>query len=110
MDTSLEKVRNFVGTECVEYVVGRFPGSLSTTRISDRFAIVHLDCDLYQPTAAALDFFYPRLSPGGLFFLHDYSSGHWNGCARAIDDFFKDKPERPVLIPDKSGTAVIVKS
>jgi len=110
VDTSLEKVKAFVGTDSVEYVVGRFPDSLTTVKIPDRFAIVHLDCDLLQPTAAGLAFFYPRLSPGGLFILHDYSSGHWSGCAQAIDAFFKDKPERPVLIPDKSGTAVVVKS
>lgn len=110
VDTSLERVKNFVGTDRVEYVVGRFPDSLSAAKVPDRFAIVHLDCDLYRPTAAGLDFFYPRLSPGGLIILHDYSSGHWSGCATAIDSFLKDKPERPVLIPDKSGTAVLVKS
>ena len=108
-DTSLEKVNDFVGTDCVEYVVGRFPNSLTTVKISNHFAIVHLDCDLYQPTADGLTYFYPRLSSGGLLILHDYSSGHWSGCARAIDAFLKDKPERPVLIPDKSGTAVLVK-
>jgi hypothetical protein len=26
---------------------------------------------------AALDFFYPRMSPGGLIMVHDYSSGWW---------------------------------
>jgi len=78
-------------------------------KIPNHFAIVHLDCDLYQPTADGLTYFYPRLSSGGLLILHDYSSGHWSGCARAIDAFLKDKPERPVLIPDKSGTAVLVK-
>ena len=108
-DTSLDSVKNFIGTDSVEYVVGRFPDSLSTVKIADRFAIVHLDCDLYQPTAAGLAYFYPRLSAGGLLILHDYSSGHWSGCAQAIDAFLKDKPERPVLIPDKSGTAIIVK-
>jgi hypothetical protein len=109
-DTSLQKVKQFVGADRVEYIVGRFPDSLSTAQIPDQFAVVHLDCDLFQPTAAGLAFFYPRLSPGGLFILHDYSSGHWSGCARAVDAFFKDKPERPVLMPDKSGTAILVKS
>lgn len=109
-DTSLQKVKQFVGEDRVEYVVGRFPDSLSTVKVPDRFAIVHLDCDLLQPTAAGLAFFYPRLSPGGLFVLHDYSSGHWSGCAKAIDAFLKDKPERLVLMPDKSGTAILVKS
>jgi hypothetical protein len=109
-DTSLDSVRNFVGTASVDYVVGRFPDSLSNAQVPDRFAIVHLDCDLYQPTAAGLAFFYPRLSPGGLLILHDYSSGHWNGCAQAIDKYLSDKPERPVLMPDKSGTAIVVKA
>jgi predicted O-methyltransferase YrrM len=109
-DTSLDAVKSFIGLDAVEYVVGRFPDSLSTARLTDRYAIVHLDCDLYQPTAAAIAYFYPRLSPGGLLIMHDYSSGHWRGCAQAIDAFLKDKPERPVLMPDKSGTAIIVKS
>jgi hypothetical protein len=108
-DTSFEAVKKFVGAQAVEYVVGRFPDSLSKVVIAERFAIVHLDCDLYQPTVAGLSYFYPRLSPGGLLILHDYSSGHWGGCARAIDEFLKDRPERPVLLPDKSGTAIIVK-
>jgi predicted O-methyltransferase YrrM len=109
-DTSLEAVKAFVGAEGVEYVVGRFPDSMSQVTISARFAIVHLDADLEQPTAAALAFFYPRLSPGGLLILHDYSSGRWPGCTKAIDEFFKDKAERPVLMPDKSGTAIVVKA
>jgi hypothetical protein len=64
-DTSLEAVRSFIGTEYVEYVVGRFPESLSRIERPDRFAIVHLDCDLNKPTAAGLSYFYPRLSSGG---------------------------------------------
>jgi O-methyltransferase len=76
-------------------------------KFGDRFATVHLDCDLYKPTAAGLAYFYPRFSVGGLLILRDYSSDHWSGCAQAIDAFLKDKPERPVLIPDKSGTDII---
>lgn len=108
-DTSLEAVRRFVGAEAVTYVVGRFPDSLAQIAMPERFALVHLDCDLYQPTLAGLSCFYPRLSSGGLLILHDYSSGHWSGCAKAIDGFMTGKPERPVLLPDKSGTAIIVK-
>jgi hypothetical protein len=26
---------------------------------------------------------------------------------KAVDKFIADKPERPILIPDKSGTAVV---
>jgi hypothetical protein len=108
-DASLDAVKRLVGTQSVDYVVGRFPDSLSQVSMPDRFAVVHLDCDLYKPTAAGLHTFYPRLSPGGLLILHDYSSGHWSGCARAVDEFFSGKPERPVLLPDKGGTAMVVK-
>jgi O-methyltransferase len=109
-DTSLEAVKVFVGPENVRYVAGRFPDSLAGMAMPERFALVHLDCDLYQPIAAGIAYFYPRLSPGGLLIVHDYSSGHWGGCAQAIDAFLTDKPERPVLLPDKSGTAIIVKA
>jgi predicted O-methyltransferase YrrM len=109
-DSSLQTVKNLVGSDAVEYVVGKFPESLSGIRTADRFALVHLDCDLYKPTAAGLAYFYPRLSPGGLLIMHDYTSGHWKGCAQAIDEFLKDKPERPILIPDKSGSAILVKA
>ena len=88
---------------------GGFLKSITRIELPDRFAIVHLDCDLNKPTAAGLSYFYPRLSSGGLLILHDYSSGHWGGCSDAIDDFMKDKPERPVLMPDKAGTAIVVK-
>jgi hypothetical protein len=108
-DTTLRNVQEFVGLDAVEYVVGRFPDSLATVECPDRFAIVHLDCDLHQPMAAGIAYFYPRLSPGGLLIVHDYASGRWSGCAQAVDEFLRDKPERPVLLPDKSGTAIVVK-
>jgi hypothetical protein len=109
-DTSLEEVKAFVGIDRVEYIVGRFPDSLAPQRLPQQFSVVHLDCDLHDPMLAGLDFFYPRLSSGGLLILHDYSSGHWAGGSQAIDGFMADKPERLVLMPDKSGTAIMIKS
>lgn len=35
---------------------------------ADRYAFVHVDLTLYEPTLAALDYFYPRLSAGGVIF------------------------------------------
>jgi hypothetical protein len=109
-DTSLEAVSAFVGTEGVVYVPGFFPDSLRSAPGMGKFALVHIDCDLYEPMKAGLEFFYGRMSPGGFLVLHDYSSGHWPGIRRAVDEFLVDKPERIVLIPDKSGTAVLRKA
>jgi hypothetical protein len=106
-DTSLDAVRQLVRNEdlCI-YCPGYFPDTASAVDHDTSFAFVHLDCDLYEPTAAALRFFYPRLSPGATVVIHDYSSGHWPGVTQAVDEFLAGKPERIVLIPDKSGSAV----
>jgi hypothetical protein len=110
-DTSLDLVRSVVGdNDDVHYVKGYFPASVTDDIRSCRFAVVHLDCDLHDPTKAGLEFFYPRLSPGGLLILHDYSSLFWKGCKTAIDDFVAGIPEPLVLIPDKSGTAMLRKN
>ncbi len=109
-DTSLGGVQNLVGTANSIYVVGYFPQSIEGKTIPDKFAIVHLDADLYEPMKAGLEYFYPRLSPGGALIMHDYASGEWPGTTRAVDEFFRDKIEKPVIIPDKSGTAVVRKA
>ena len=44
---------------------GYFPDTAEKVS-NEKFALVNLDADLYQPTKAALEFFYPRLSPGAL--------------------------------------------
>lgn len=110
-DTSLDLVKNAVGTDNVVFVKGWFPDSL--TQIDQNaasYAIAHIDCDLYAPFKSALEYFYPRVAPGGFLILHDYSSYAWDGAERAVDEFFADKPESVVLIPDKSGTAVVRKA
>jgi hypothetical protein len=109
-DTSLEAVRELVGEESVRYIKGYFPES--TSQLSDdlSFCLVHLDCDLYAPILSALKYFYPRLIPGGFLIVHDYSSLHWKGAEKAVDEFFADKTESIVMLPDGAGSAVIRKA
>ncbi|MEO6655875.1 MAG: class I SAM-dependent methyltransferase [Pyrinomonadaceae bacterium] len=109
-DTSLASVRKFVGEENVQYICGYFPQSLAQIQEDPHFCLVHIDCDLYAPFKDALEYFYPRLVEGGMLVMHDYASYTWQGVETAVDAFFEDKPERPILIPDKSGTAVIRKA
>jgi hypothetical protein len=110
-DTSVEKVKAFLGDSTnLQFVPGRFPETVAAVPDQECFALVHLDCDLYQPTKAALEFFYSRMSPGGLIVIHDYSSGRWPGVAQAVDAFLADKPEHLVSMPDASGSAVIVRN
>jgi len=109
MDTSIEAVRGLVGSSNVELIAGYFPDSITTASAMTRYALVHLDCDLYAPMHAGLEFFYPKLVTGGFLVIHDYMSLYWDGVEKAIDEFFADKPERFIPIPDKSGTIAIRK-
>jgi hypothetical protein len=109
-DTSLDYVHDLVGEEGVRFVKGRFPESIPPDLRASRFCLVHIDCDLYEPTRAGLEFFHPRLSPGGLLIVHDYANPYWAGIKRAVDEFCRTIPERPVVFSDKSGTAMLRKS
>lgn len=76
----------------------------------ERFAFALLDLDLHRPTVASLEFIYPRLSPGGYLFVHDYNSPESNwACKRALDAFLTDKPELIIEVPDTWGSAMFRK-
>lgn len=76
--------------------------------IADRqFALVHVDVDLFDPTLAALEFFWPRLSTGGMVICDDYGATAYPGAQAAMDKYFADKQERPVEMP--SGQAIVTK-
>jgi hypothetical protein len=62
-----------------------------------RFKLVHIDVDLYQPTRDSVEFFYPRMVPGGVILCDDYGSTRCPGARRAMDEFFFEKPEGPVV-------------
>ncbi len=108
-DISLAAVCDFVGEQNVRFIQGYFPASIPADLDQAHFSVVHLDCDLYQPIKAGMAFFFPRLSPGGLMIVHDYSGVHWSGVKQAVDEFLHPRPERAVLLPDRGGTAIIRK-
>jgi hypothetical protein len=108
--TSLAAVQALVGNEDVTYVQGFFPESMSKVSMPERIAVAHIDCDLYEPMKAGLKEFYPRLSCGGIMLMHDYSSGHWPGATLAVNEFFEHLPDKPILLADKCGTAIVRKS
>jgi O-methyltransferase len=108
-NVSLERVKQLVGTQDVFFVPGYFPESCAQIELPREIVLAHLDCDLYEPTKAGLELFYPRVVPGGMIIVHDYSSGFWPGITKAVDEFFADRSERPILIPDRSGSVMIRK-
>lgn len=109
-DTSLPDVQRMIGERNAIFVKGYFPDSLAQIGEVDSFSLVHIDCDLEKPFVSALDYFYPRLKEGGFLIMHDYSSLFWPGAKKAIDNFFEDKAEFVIPVPDKSGTCIVRKT
>lgn len=75
----------------------------------ERFCFVSIDCDLYKPILAGLEFFYPRLVKGGYIFVHDYRSKYFTGVRSALNEFAQKNNISYCVIPDNTGTAVITK-
>ena len=89
---------------------GYFPDTIPEEEMT--FALVSLDCDLYEPILAGLRYFYPRLNEGGYIMLHDYNqSDHLKGVKKAVDEYEKEVGHRiiKIPIPDVCGTLVISK-
>jgi O-methyltransferase len=108
-DTSLADVKSFIeGNENTYFHPGYFPDT--TAMLPDqRYAFVNIDADLYNPTLAALKYFYPRMSPGGVIMVHDYNH-NWEGARKAVEEFAADIPEIITPVADWQGSVTITKS
>jgi O-methyltransferase len=98
-DASLDSVRAFLhGCPNIEIYPGLFPESASTVH-GRAFSLVHVDVDVHASVVACCEFFYPRLSPGGVLVFDDYGMVTCPGAKRAVDDFFASTVDRPIYLP-----------
>ncbi len=106
-DTSLDAVRSLVGNEpWIDYRPGLVPDTFAG--LADcTVRLAHVDLDIYEGILSACEFIYPRLVPGGMMVFDDY--GFWTcpGARAAVDQFFADKPERPLALP--TGQAIMTR-
>lgn len=108
-DTSVESVKEKLKKHPnIKFYKGDFKTQCHLAE-DERFALVSIDVDLAKPTAEGLRFFYPRLLPGGVIFIHDYNP-KWPELMRVVDDFLKEIPENAVLASDKDSSLIIVKN
>lgn len=106
-DTSLEKVKKRLVSEKFIFHAGYFPETAQETK-DEIFALVNMDSDLYKPTRAGLEFFYPRLAPGGAIIVHDYNPD-WPGIMQAVDEFAVSVSATTIPLADQDSSVMIVK-
>lgn len=107
-DTTINEVLKKMNSpeKCV-ICEGYFPQTAEN--IEDKFALVSLDADLYEPILNGLKYFYPRLVKGGYIFVHDYGGYLWPGVKIAVDEFCRQHNVSIVPILDRCLSVIITK-
>lgn len=86
-DVKMQDIIEKLDMDTCKIIKGFFPDSINSECKNTRYSFVHLDCDLYSPTKAGLEFFWERLNEGGFIFIHDYFTGYWEGVTKAVNEF-----------------------
>ena len=58
-------------------------------------SVLILDCDLFESYKVCLTHLYPKIQKGGWIVFDEYFSPHYPGARVAVDEFFRDKKEKP---------------
>ena len=108
-DTSLEAVQKHVTSNLndasfIKFHKGYIPETFANLE-QHEIALAHIDVDIYKAIHDSCDFIYPRLQNGGFMVFDDYGFGSCPGARTAVDEFFADKPEQPLVLP--TGQAVV---
>lgn len=99
-------VNTFKDFKNVEIVKGIVPMSLSTVKI-DKVAYLSIDMNCAQPERETLEFFWPKIVPGGIIVLDDYIFSGRNAQQESADDFARSKGVRILSMP--TGQGIIIK-
>jgi hypothetical protein len=104
-----EKVAKYLrGFPFVRVEVGDIRDTAPTFAGESAFGLVHLDVDVYPITRYCLEFFGPRMVPGGVIVADDYGTTTCEGVKKAVDEFGARNPGFRVLHL-LTGQAVITK-
>ena len=96
---SLETVTNYLKAYPNVFLYkGAFP-TIAKPIEGKTFSFVHLDVDTYKSTLSCLEFFYPRVSTGGIILSHDYLRSV--GVTTTYHEFFEDKREPIISLTGK---------
>ena len=86
-DTDFDDVRQYLGEyKFVKVIKGQIQDVLPNLD-DNRFDLVHLDVDIYEPTLFALNNLEETISAGGIIIVDDYGFVTCPGVRKAVDQF-----------------------
>jgi O-methyltransferase len=111
-DTSLEavelRIRSIApNVDFVSFYKGFIPDTFTGLE-SQQISLAHIDVDIYRSVMDCCTFIYPRLVRGGFMIFDDYGEPSCPGARKAVDEFFADKPEMPLVL--HGGHALVFRS
>ena len=84
------KAKSFTNYELINGDVRNTLLDFLKKNTSEKFSLIHLDMDVYEPTAFVLDKLFDRLVTGGLIVIDDYNTVE--GATTAVDEFIVQHP------------------
>ena len=96
------------GKFCLKNIIfhqGYIPNLFNTLPKSpENIIYLHIDLNSAKPTISTLEYFLPRLVPGGVILFDDYGWSPYFDTKNAIDEFFYDKSGTLLKLP--TGQAI----
>lgn len=104
-------VRNLLLPEQCVICKGLFPDSVTKQAREENYCFVSIDVDFEDSIYAGIEFFYPRLSDGGILYIHDFNTYILQGVKAAVRRYEEKMNIRLKKVPlaDRAGTVVIIK-
>lgn len=81
--------------EQIILIKGKVEDTIPSQVPTNKIALLRLDTDWYESTAHELLHLFPLLHVPGVLVIDDY--GHWEGCRRAVDEYFAKNNTRLLL-------------
>ena len=74
--------------ENIFYIKGKVEDTIPGEIPDEKISLLRLDTDWYESTKHELIHLFPMLETDGIIIIDDY--GHWQGCKKAVDDYFNE--------------------
>ena len=110
-DTSLDIVNDLasrMGLANVETLIGIFPEETGERIADRRFALCHIDVDVYQSGLDVLEWVWPRMPVGGVVVYDDYGFATCDGITRLVNERYVQRGA--VTLHNLNGHAVVIKT
>ena len=109
-NTSPELVQELLvraGVPDVRLLVGIFPEDRGEEIGDRRFALCHIDVDVYQSAKECFEWVWPRMVPGGVIVFDDYGFYGCEGVTAYVNELAAGQP---TVVPSLSGQAIVTRT